>query len=79
MEIYSDKNEEINQLTRNNIARYCNVIKALVFGELGITEQRIIMGYEASLAYANVGSLIDRESMEQLCREVLTSEEMRGQ
>ncbi|CAD1811648.1 Exosome complex exonuclease RRP4 N-terminal region family protein [Candida parapsilosis] len=78
-EIYSDKNEEINQSTRNNIARYCNVIKALAFGELGITEQRIIMGYEASLAYANVGSLIDRESMEQLCREVLTSEEMRGQ
>ncbi|KAI5966118.1 rrp4 [Candida margitis] len=78
-EIYSDKNEEINQSTRNNIARYYNVIKALAFGELGITEQRIIMGYEASLAYSNVGSLIDRESMEQLCREVLTSEEMRGQ
>lgn len=78
-EIYSDKNEEINQLTRNNIARYYNVIKALAFGELGITEQRIIMGYEASLAYSNVGSLIDRESMEQLCSEVLTSEEMRGQ
>lgn len=78
-EIYSDKNEEISQLTRNNISRYYNVIKALAFGELGITEQRIIMGYEASLAYSNVGSLIDRESMEQLCREVLTSEEMRGQ
>ncbi|KAI5959457.1 rrp4 [Candida theae] len=78
-EIYSDKNEDINQATRNNIARYYNVIKALAFGELGITEQRIIMGYEASLAYSNVGSLIDRESMEQLCREVLTSEEMRGQ
>ncbi|KAI3405565.2 rrp4 [Candida oxycetoniae] len=77
-EIYSDKNEEINSSIRNNIARYYNVIKALTFGELGITEQRIIMGYEASLSYSNVGSLNDRESMEQLCREVLNSEKMRG-
>ncbi|CAK9441297.1 uncharacterized protein LODBEIA_P51660 [Lodderomyces beijingensis] len=77
-EIYSDKNEEINLATRNNIARYYNVIKCLAFGELGITEQRIVMGYEASLAYANAGSLIDAEAMESLCREVLNSEKMRG-
>lgn len=78
-EIYSDKNDEISTLIRNNIARYYNVIKALAHGELGITEQRIIMGYEASLSFANVGSLVDRESMELLCREVLNSEKMRGQ
>lgn len=78
-EIYSDKNDpNINSSIRTNIARYYNVIKALAFGELGITEQRIIMGYEASLAYLNVGSLIDRESMDQICQEVLNNEKMRG-
>ncbi|KAI5955264.1 rrp4 [Candida jiufengensis] len=77
-EIYSDKNEPIDSITRNNISRYYNSIKALAYGEIGITEQRIIMAYEASLSYLNSGNLIDRDSMEQLCREVLNNEEMRG-
>lgn len=78
-EIYSDKNDpNISNSTRSNIARYYNVIKALSYGELGITEQRIIMGYEASLAYANVGNLIDKEIMENLCEEVISNEKMRG-
>ncbi|EGW35504.1 uncharacterized protein SPAPADRAFT_58743 [Spathaspora passalidarum NRRL Y-27907] len=78
-EIYSDQNDpNITSSTRSNISRYYNVIKALAYGELGITEQRVILGYEASLAYSNIGSLIDRESMEQICQEVLNSEKMRG-
>ncbi|RLV92212.1 Exosome complex component RRP4 [Spathaspora sp. JA1] len=78
-EIYSDLNDpNITSSTRSNISRYYNVIKALAYGELGITEQRVILGYEASLAYSNIGSLIDRESMEQICQEVLNSEKMRG-
>ncbi|KAI5965606.1 rrp4 [Candida pseudojiufengensis] len=77
-EIYSDKNDQIDLITRNNISRYYNSIKALAFCELGITEQRIIMAYEASLSFSNSGNLIDRDSMESLCREVLNNEEMRG-
>ncbi|CAI5759531.1 unnamed protein product [Candida verbasci] len=77
-EIYSDINEEINNNIRNNISRYYNVIKALSFGEIGITEQRIILGYESSLSFENVGKLIERESMEQICQEVLNNERMRG-
>ncbi|CAH2353895.1 exosome complex component Rrp4p [[Candida] railenensis] len=77
-EIYSDKNESISNSVRHTITRYYNVIKALAFGELGITEQRIIMGYEASLAYEDVGSLIDKEAMESICQDVINSEKMRG-
>lgn len=78
-EIYSDSNDSnISNNTRSNITRYLNVIKALSFGELGITEQRIIMGYEASLAYSNVGSLIDKDAMESICQDVINNEKMRG-
>lgn len=77
-EIYSDKNDAISKSIRQTITRYHNVIKALAFGQLGITEQRIIMGYEASLAYADVGLLIDKESMESICQDVITTEKMRG-
>lgn len=77
-EIYSDQNEEISNTVRDNITRYYNVIKALSFGELGITEDRINLGYQASLQFANVGKLVDREVMEQICEDVLNSEKMRG-
>lgn len=77
-EIYSDKNDPISDTIRNNITRYYNVIRALSFGELGITEQRIIMGYEASLAYTDDVSLIDKEQMETLCLDVINNELMRG-
>ncbi|CAK7901104.1 exosome complex component Rrp4p [[Candida] anglica] len=77
-EIYSDKNEAISNSVRQTIARYYNVIKALSYGELGITEQRIVMGYEASLAYEDVGSLIDKEAMEGICQDVTNNEKMRG-
>lgn len=78
-EIYSDKNDaNISNSIRNNITRYYNVLKALSYGELGITEQRIIMGYEASLEYANVGKLIDKDAMESICQDVINNEKMRG-
>lgn len=77
-EIYSDQNEEISKTVRDNITRYYNVIKALSYGELGITEDRINLGYQASLQFANVGKLVDREAMEQVCEDVLNSEKMRG-
>lgn len=78
-EIYSDRNDSnITGSVRKNIASYYNIIKALSHGELGITEQRIIMGYEASLAYGNSGSLIEKEAMESICEDVLNSEKMRG-
>lgn len=77
-EIYSDKNEQISNSVRQTITRYYNVIKALSYGELGITEQRITMGYEASLAYEDVGNLIDKDAMESICQDVINSEKMRG-
>lgn len=77
-EIYSDKNDDINNSVRSNITRYFNVLKALSHGELGITEQRVIMGYEASLAYSNVGSLIDKDAMDGICQDVINTEKMRG-
>ncbi|KAK6465661.1 hypothetical protein DFJ63DRAFT_27555 [Scheffersomyces coipomensis] len=78
-EIYSDKNDSnITNAIRSNITRYYNIIKALSFCELGITEPRIIMGYESSLSYMNVGSLIDKDSMETICQEIINNEKMRG-
>lgn len=77
-EIYSDRNDDVSKQTRQNIARYRNILKALAHGELGITEQRIVMGYEASLSYENVGSLIDKEAMDSLCQDIVNSEKMRG-
>lgn len=78
-EIYSDKNDaNISNNIRLNITRYYNVIKALSHGELGISEKRIIRAYEASLAYSNIGHLIDKEIMETICQEVINDEKMRG-
>lgn len=78
-EIYSDKNDpNISNSVRSNITRYNNVLRAMSFCELGITEQRIIMGYEASLSYSNIGSLIDKESMESICQDIINNEKMRG-
>lgn len=77
-EIYSDRNDPISDAVRKNITRYYNVIRALAYGEMGITEQRISMGYEASLAYADDVSLIDKEQMETLCQDVINTELMRG-
>lgn len=78
-EIYSDNNDkDIGNNIRNNIARYYNVLKALSYGELGITEQRIKLGYDASLAFSNVGSLIDKDAMESICQDVISNENMRG-
>lgn len=78
-EIYSDKNDpNISDSTRNTITRYYNVIKALSAGEMGMTEQRIRMGYEASMMYSDASSLIDKEAQESICQDIITNEKMRG-
>lgn len=78
-EIYSDKNDpDISHSVRSNITRYHNVLKALSAGELGITEQRIVMGYEASLAYQDAGNLNDKDAIESICQDVVNMEKMRG-
>jgi len=78
-EIYSDLNtSNISNTVRSNITRYYNVLKALSHCELGITEARIVMGYEASMSYANVGNMIDKEAMESICQDIITNEKMRG-
>lgn len=78
-EIYSDKNDpNISENTRSTITRYYNVIKALAACELGIYEQRIRMGYEASMMYLDVSSLIEREAQESICRDIINTEKMRG-
>lgn len=78
-EIYSDKNDfDISESVRNTITRYYNVIKALSACEMGITEQRIRMGYEASMMFADVSSLLDREAQKSICLSVIDSEKMRG-
>lgn len=78
-EIYSDKNDpDISESIRHTITRYYNVIKALSACELGITEQRIRMGYEASMMFSDVSSFIDREAQESICRDIINGEKMRG-
>lgn len=77
-EIYSDKNEPISNNIRDNITRYYNVIRALSHGEIGITEQRVTMGYQASLQFSHVGKLVDKEAMETVCQDIITNEKMRG-
>lgn len=78
-EIYSDKNDpDISESIRSTMTRYYNVIKALSARELGITEQRIRMGYEASMMFSDVSSFIDKEAQESICREIINAEKMRG-
>ncbi|CAN3353391.1 exosome complex component Rrp4p [Diutina catenulata] len=77
-EIYSDNNDEITPAIRQNISRYFNVINALAHCELGITEQRIIMGYEASMAYHAIDALVEQDNMEGLCQDIINCEKMRG-
>lgn len=77
--IYSDENDATitNQL-KQTISRYTNIIKALAFCEIGITHERIVLGYEASLAYSDIGALIQRDNMEALGEDILNAERMRG-
>ncbi|ANB12134.1 Rrp4p [Sugiyamaella lignohabitans] len=74
LEIYSDTNEEINTSTRENIARYANCIRALAFKEVGVNETRLIAAYEASLAYASAGDLIEDEVKAILAAEALAAD-----
>lgn len=77
--IYSDENDaSITNQLKQTISRYANIIKALAFCEVGITHERIVLGYEASLAYSDVGALIQRDNMEALGADVLNAERMRG-
>lgn len=77
--IYSDKNDEnISPNLRKTIFRYSNVIKALAYGEIGITKDSIISGYEASITYSDIGKLIEKEVMENICEEVMNIKKMRG-
>lgn len=78
-EIYSDKNDaNISGSVRSTMSRYYNVILALSACELGITEQRIRMGYESSMMYSDTSSLIDREAQESICQDIINMERMRG-
>lgn len=78
-QIYSDENDpSISDSIRETICRYANVIKALAYCEIGITQERIVSAYEASMAYPAVGSLIERDAMESLGNDVLNAEKMRG-
>ncbi|QLQ80941.1 hypothetical protein HG537_0E02960 [Torulaspora globosa] len=78
-QIYSDENDpSITSSIRQTICRYANVMKALAYCEIGITQERIISAYEASMAYSEVGSLIEKEVMESLGDDVLNAEKMRG-
>lgn len=76
--IYSDVNDKVPVSIRQTITRYANVIRALAHCELGITESRIISAYEASMAYGNVGELIETETMQSLGQDVINAEKMRG-
>lgn len=77
-QIYSDENDTISASVRDTITRYHNIIKALSYGELGITESRINMAYQASLQFSHIGKLIDKEIMESICEDVIMNEKMRG-
>lgn len=78
-EIYSDKNDAVIDLNvRSSILRYYNVIKALAFCELGITEPRIRMGYEESMIFSEPGDLIDGASQRTICQNIINNEKMRG-
>lgn len=77
--IYSDENDpNITNAIKQTISRYANIIKALAFCEIGITQERIVLGYEASMVYNDIGSLIQKDNMENIGQEVLNVEKMRG-
>jgi exosome complex component RRP4 len=77
-DIYSDVNDKIPKSIRQTITRYANCIKLLAYCEIGITMERVVATYEASMAYEDVGKLIDREVMESIGEDVITAEKYRG-
>lgn len=77
-EIYSDVNDSISKSIRETITRYSNCVKALAHCEIGITMERIVAAYEASIAYDQSGKLIDREVMETIGQNVIDAEKYRG-
>lgn len=79
-QIYSDENSpSISNGIKKTISRYSNAIKILAYCEIGITQERIVSAYEASMAYSSIGSLIERDTMEAIGDDVLNAEKMRGQ
>lgn len=77
-EIYSDQNDVIRPRVREAIARYRNCILALAHCGVGLTEERVVAAYDASLARASAGDLVEREAMEEIGEGVLNMEKMRG-
>lgn len=76
-EIYSDVNDQIPTSIRNTITRYANCVKILAHCEIGITMERLVAAYEASIV-EDVGSLIDKEVMETIGENVINGERYRG-
>ncbi|OLL25367.1 Exosome complex component rrp4 [Neolecta irregularis DAH-3] len=67
--IYSNVNEDIPEITRSNIARIANCIKALAKMQIPITETMIISAYEASMELEDVGDLVFPEVQERIATE----------
>ncbi|KTW29486.1 exosome non-catalytic core subunit RRP4 [Pneumocystis jirovecii RU7] len=56
--IYSDINDDIEPYLFHEIARVCNIIKALAACKVTINEKMILLGYEASMIYADASELL---------------------
>lgn len=70
-EIYSDENEYIAPSIRETIARYANAIKALEYGEVGVSEARVIAAYEASKEYKGVGDMVENDAKRRIAQQAL--------
>ncbi|KAG4304447.1 hypothetical protein PORY_002157 [Pneumocystis oryctolagi] len=56
--IYSNVNDNIEPYLLHEIARVCNVIKALAACKVTINEKMILLGYEASMIYEDAAELL---------------------
>lgn len=77
-DIYSDKNDQINDNIKETISRYRNCLKILNFCNISINVTRLVKCYEISLGFGNINNLVSEEVMKSIGDQLIQDEKMRG-
>lgn len=77
-DIYSDKNDEINDSIKETMSRYRNCLKILSFCNISINVNRLVKTYEISLGFGNINNLVSEDTMKLIGDQLIEDEKMRG-
>lgn len=77
-DIYSDKNDEINDSIKETMSRYRNCLKILSFCNISINVNRLVKIYEISLGFGNINNLVSEDTMKLIGDQLIEDEKMRG-